>query len=80
MLPSQRLPYSPIVDRPPLRLPDGEGASLPLGPFGEFGFYNSRGRLVLTVPRPAASCSRFRTARFSWPLPPACPSCPWACR
>lgn len=45
----------PALEVFPLRLPDGEGASIPLGSFGEFGFYNSRGRLVLTVPRPAAS-------------------------
>lgn len=34
----------------PLALPDGEGATIPLGQFGEVGFANERGVLVLTVP------------------------------
>lgn len=34
----------------PLALPDGEGASVPLGQWGEIGFCNERGLLVLTVP------------------------------
>jgi hypothetical protein len=45
----------PALEVFPLRLPDGEGASIPLGPFGELGFYNAGGRLVLTVPRAAES-------------------------
>jgi hypothetical protein len=35
----------------PLALPDGEGAALPLGRFGEAGFHNRSGELVLHVPR-----------------------------
>lgn len=34
----------------PLALPDGEGASIPLGQFGELGFFNEAGLLKLTVP------------------------------
>jgi hypothetical protein len=35
-----------------LRLPDGVGAAVPLGPLGEAGLRNARGRLVLSVPLP----------------------------
>jgi hypothetical protein len=42
------------VDVYPLALPEGEGASVPLGQFGELGFRNERGTLVLTVPASAA--------------------------
>ena len=38
------------VDVYPLALPDGEGASLPLGRFGQAGFQNAGGLLVLHVP------------------------------
>lgn len=34
----------------PLALPDGEGASIPLGRFGHAGFQNADGRLVLHLP------------------------------
>lgn len=34
----------------PLALPDGEGASIPLGQWGECGFYAEAGLLALTVP------------------------------
>jgi len=34
----------------PLALPEGEGASIPLGAWGEAGFANERGLLRLTVP------------------------------
>lgn len=34
----------------PLALPEGEGATIPLAQFGEIGFRNERGLLVLTVP------------------------------
>ena len=40
----------PAVDVYPLALPDGEGATIPLAQFGEFGFRNEGGLLVLTVP------------------------------
>lgn len=33
-----------------LRLAEGVGAALPLGPLGEAGLRNARGRLVLSVP------------------------------
>ena len=40
----------PAVEVYPLALPEGEGASVPLGQWGELGFKNERGLLVLTVP------------------------------
>jgi len=40
----------PAVDVYPLALPDGEGATIPLGQFGEVGVANEGGLLVLTVP------------------------------
>lgn len=40
----------PAVEVYPLRLPEGEGASVALGQLGELGFANDRGRLALTVP------------------------------
>lgn len=40
----------PAVDVYPLALPEGEGAVVPLGRFGELGFKNERGLLILTVP------------------------------
>ena len=40
----------PAVEVYPLALPDGEGATVPLGQFGEIGFAAERGMLVLTVP------------------------------
>lgn len=40
----------PAVEVYPLALPDGEGASVPLGAWGEIGFHNEGGLLVLTVP------------------------------
>jgi hypothetical protein len=43
------------VEGYPLGLPDGEGAVLPLGTWGEAGFRNERGLLVVTVPWAAAS-------------------------
>lgn len=39
------------LDVYPLALPDGEGASLPLGRFGQAGFENVAGVLVLHLPR-----------------------------
>jgi hypothetical protein len=39
-----------LVDLYPLALPEGEGASVPLGALGELGFFNEGGLLVLTVP------------------------------
>ena len=40
----------PAVEVYPLRLPEGEGLSVPLGQWGELGFANKRGLLLLTVP------------------------------
>ena len=40
----------PAVEVYPLALPPGEGATIPLGQFGEIGFANEDGLLVLTVP------------------------------
>mgnify|MGYP007046944818 CR=1 FL=1 len=40
----------PAIEVYPLALPDGEGAAVPLGAWGELGFANQRGLLVLTVP------------------------------
>ena len=50
--PTYRRPSAtgPAVEVYPLALPDGEGASVPLGAWGELGFHNERGLLVLTVP------------------------------
>ena len=45
----------PAVDVFHLALPDGEGLTLPLGRWGELGFFNRQGELVLTVPLPAAN-------------------------
>ncbi len=45
----------PAVNVYPLRLPEGEGLSVPLGQWGEIGFANRLGLLVLTVPWQAAS-------------------------
>jgi hypothetical protein len=41
-------------------LPDGEGASVPLGAWGEVGFRNEGGLLVLTAPWVAAGWLRTR--------------------
>jgi hypothetical protein len=40
----------PAVEVYPLALPEGEGASIPLGAFGEIGVANDGGLLALTVP------------------------------
>jgi len=45
----------PAVDVYPLALPDGEGLTIPLGRWGELGFRNESGLLILTVPLPAAT-------------------------
>ena len=45
----------PAVDVYSLALPDGEGLTLPLGRWGELGFFNHQGELILTVPLPAAN-------------------------
>ena len=50
----------PAVEVYPLALPDGEGASIPLGQFGEVGFYNDAGLLALTVPWAMATWLRQR--------------------
>ena len=41
-----------------LVFPDGEGASVPLGQWGEVGFRNANSLLVLTVPLPMAGWVR----------------------
>lgn len=43
-------PSGPAVEVYPLHLPPGEGAFIPLAPWGELGFHNDRGLLRLTVP------------------------------
>ncbi|MBU0676651.1 MAG: hypothetical protein KJ626_00910, partial [Verrucomicrobia bacterium] len=50
------------VDVYPLALPDGEGAIVPLGRFGELGFKAARGLLLLTVPLQAAGWVQQRFA------------------
>ena len=45
----------PAVEVYALALPDGEGAAVPLGQWGEVGFRNARSLLVLTVPLPMAA-------------------------
>ncbi len=40
----------PAIEVFPLSLPDGEGATIPLGALGEIGFANHGGLLALTVP------------------------------
>ena len=45
----------PAIDVYPLALPDGEGLTIPLGRWGELGFRNEKGLLILTVPLPAAT-------------------------
>jgi len=47
----------------PLRLPDGEGASISLGQFGELAFANDGGLLVLVVPLRAEGWIRERFGR-----------------
>jgi hypothetical protein len=42
----------PAMDVYPLAIPDGEGLTFPLGPWGELGFRNEEGLLVLTAPMP----------------------------
>lgn len=48
----------PAVEVYALALPDGEGAAVPLGQWGEVGFRNARSLLVLTVPLPMAGWVR----------------------
>ena len=50
--PTYRRPSAagPAVEVYPLALPRGEGASVPLGQWGEIGFANEDGLLALTVP------------------------------
>lgn len=45
----------PAVEVYPLALPPGEGASVPLGAMGEFGFANADGLVALMVPWAMAS-------------------------
>lgn len=40
----------PAVEVYPLALPEGEGVAVPLGQWGDLGFKNERGLLILTVP------------------------------
>ena len=50
--PTTRRPSAtgPAVEVYPLSLPPGEGATIPLGQWGEVGVANDRGLLALTVP------------------------------
>lgn len=50
-----------LVDIYPLAVPDGEGATVPLGRWGEFGVANDNGLLLLTVP---ATVAPFLAARL----------------
>lgn len=50
------------VDVYPLALPDGEGAIVPLGRFGDLGFKNVQGLLLLTVPLQASGWVQQRFA------------------
>ena len=52
----------PAVEVFPLRLPEGEGLCVPLSQWGELGFANKRGLLVLTVPSQAAGWVQQRFA------------------
>jgi hypothetical protein len=47
---SQRPVLGGFVDVYPLAIPDGEGLTIPIKLFGEFGFYNLHSALVLVVP------------------------------
>ena len=63
--PPQRITRRPseagaAIEVYPLALPDGEGASIPLGQWGEVGFANRDGLLVLTVPWSMAGWLRQR--------------------
>ena len=51
---ARRLRSGALVEVYPLRLPDGEGAGIALGAWGELAFANVAGQLVLTVPRVSA--------------------------
>ena len=51
---ARRLRSGALVEVYPLRLPDGEGAGIALGTWGELAFANVAGQLVLTVPRVSA--------------------------
>lgn len=52
----------PAVEVYPLALPEGEGASIPLGQWGELGFANTEGNLVLTAPLVARKMLEARLA------------------
>jgi len=60
--PVQRRPSASgtAVEVYPLALPDGEGAAIPLGQFGELGFVNRGGLLQLTAPWSTAGWMRER--------------------
>ena len=53
----------PAVEVYPLALPRGEGASIPLGQWGEVGLRNDDGLLVLTVPWGMSGWLRERLGR-----------------
>ncbi len=69
--PVQRRPSASgtAVEVYPLALPDGEGAAIPLGQFGELGFQAKGGLLLLTAPWTAAPWlqDRFGTALVAGP-------------
>ena len=52
----------PSVEVYPLALPEGEGASVPLGQWGELGFANEGGNMVLTAPMVARKMLEARMA------------------
>lgn len=60
--PTYRRPSAagPAVEVYPLALPPGEGATIPLGHWGEVGFANADGILALTVPLGMAGWLRQR--------------------
>lgn len=60
----------PAIEVYPLALPEGEGASIPLGHFGDLGFANEKGYLVLTVPNAFAGwvTQRFGSAVVKGPV------------
>lgn len=55
-------PTGPAVRLYPCALPDGEGVSVSVNQYGQIGFHNDRGLLVLTVPLAAVD---WVLARFS---------------
>lgn len=59
---TRTLPTGGVVDVYPLAIPDGEGLSIPLRLFGEVGFRNMQGFLVLILPAGLAEVVREQLA------------------